>query len=91
MTIGAYPLTGAVGEFYRVPLVLTSGRATLLQVWMNDGAQPVNMVSQYGVEFRALDVFLRPQRPGTFRLYAAAEDACGNRNQTGLVRTVVIQ
>ena len=91
MTIASnYPRTGQVGQSLRIPLRLTQGRATVVTTWLADGAT-ATAAAPTGIEFSSLDVFVVPQRTGTWRLYAAAEDACGNRNQTGVVRTVTVQ
>lgn len=91
MTIAtSYPKMGTVGVPLRVPLRLTQGRATRIEVWL--GAEPKAMtIASQGIEFGAMDAFVVPQTRGVLRLYAAAEDSCGNRNQTGVVRTVTVQ
>lgn len=92
MTIAAsYPKSGRVGVPLGIPVRLTSGRATRVDVWLDDGSFVGTATAPQGVEFQELNVFVTPMQLGAWRVNARAVDACGNANQTGVARTVVVQ
>jgi len=73
-----------------VTLQLTAGRAVALRAWLNDGISDTTLLVPGGMTFSTLDLWLTPKRDGQYALWASADDACGNRGQTGLVRQVTV-
>lgn len=63
-----------------------------MDVWLNDGLSRMLVDSNdTPLEFHEMTVWLIPQRVGTFRINARVDDRCGQSDQTGAIRTVVIQ
>lgn len=63
-----------------------------MRAWLDDAAGSESILSAPGgIEFSNADLFLWPPTAGSFRVNASAVDACGNTNQTGVVRRVTVR
>jgi hypothetical protein len=64
----------------------------MVRVWLSDDVSQTAVVSgDSGYRFSDMTIWVMPQRVGTWRVNARFENRCGQANQTGAVRTVVIQ